>query len=260
MGLDNIELRVLNWDRLNEKRKDVTNPSWLRLENSLPQSESLFGLTAAERYVFISIICLASKKQTDTLKFRADWFIYWAGACFTQEELFSALKKLDGACIEVVRNVDVTPTLRECYATNGRTNETNGRNVTNGSREKNFADPPVGGSLSETGGADTWAAYALAFARRYGEQPPRNAKSNSLCKQLVKRLGALEAPEVAQFYVSHNGDFYQNKGHPLTLLVADAEKLRTEWKTGKVITPKTPAQRNIDSLKTMFQKVERGEL
>lgn len=88
----------------------------------------------------------------------------------------------------------------------------------------------------QTSGSVVWKAYSEAFADKYHEPPPRNAKSNALCSQLVKRLGSSDAPEVARFYLGHRDYFYQKACHPLTLLVRDAEKIRTEWATGKLIT------------------------
>ena len=45
-----------------------------------------------------------------------------------------------------------------------------------------------------------------------------------------------EAPFVAAFFVQHNAQYYVQKMHGVGLLLSDAEKLRTEWATGKSIT------------------------
>jgi hypothetical protein len=90
--------------------------------------------------------------------------------------------------------------------------------------------PPVAKS------ARAWEAYSTAFHQRYKTAPPPNARSFSLLCQLVDRLGIEEAPAVAAFYVNHNGTFYVERMHPVTLLVQDAEKLRTEWVTGRRMT------------------------
>jgi hypothetical protein len=81
-----------------------------------------------------------------------------------------------------------------------------------------------------------WHAYAEAYAERYGEQPVRNAKVNRNVLDLCRRLPTSEAPAVAAFFVRNNSRFYVAKGHALGLLLADAEKLRTEWATGRSIT------------------------
>ncbi len=84
--------------------------------------------------------------------------------------------------------------------------------------------------------SDAWEAYAAAYRRRYGTDPVRNATVNGQLANFVKRLGQVEAPQVAAFYVGHAGRMYVQAMHPLNLLVRDAEKLRTEWATGHIQT------------------------
>ena len=108
-------------------------------------------------------------------------------------------------------------------------------------------------------GSPAWDAYAIAYERRYHSPPVRNAKTNSLCKQLVQRLGASEAPEVASFYVTHEFPLYISAGHDLSLLIRDCEKIRTEWKTGRPIQPKSRAQLVSDGNQALLAKVRRGE-
>lgn len=78
----------------------------------------------------------------------------------------------------------------------------------------------------------TWKAYSGEYRRRYGVEPVRNAKSNAQLCQLVDRLGAEEAPRVAAFYVSHNKQIYTSNRHPVSLLLRDAESIRTDFLTG----------------------------
>lgn len=83
--------------------------------------------------------------------------------------------------------------------------------------------------------AATWTAYSEAYQRRYGVAPIRNAMVNGQLSQFVKRVGSDEAPEVARFYVGLSSAWYVQKGHPVGQMLADAEKLRTEWITGRTI-------------------------
>lgn len=82
----------------------------------------------------------------------------------------------------------------------------------------------------------TWAAYANAYQTRYRVQPVRNAKVNAQISNLVKRLGADEAPQVAGFYLTHNKAIYISSKHSVDLLLRDCEGLRTEWATGSRVT------------------------
>lgn len=94
-----------------------------------------------------------------------------------------------------------------------------------GSKEKAAKEPaPTAG---------TWKAYAGAYAVRYHVEPVRNATVNGQLANLVARLGAEEAPAVAAFYVRSNNGRYVAAGHSVGMLVMDAEKLRTEWATGR---------------------------
>jgi hypothetical protein len=89
---------------------------------------------------------------------------------------------------------------------------------------------------SESPTSETWSSYAEAYTARYGTDPVRNAKVNGQLAQLVSRLGVIEAPQVAAFYVGHSNAFYVRSMHSVGLLVQDAEKLRTEWATGRRMT------------------------
>lgn len=106
-----------------------------------------------------------------------------------------------------------------------------------------------------------WTAYREAYRNRYNTEPVRNQKVNSQVKQLVERLG-IEAPAVAEFYLSHNGRYYVEKCHSVGCLLADAEKLRTEWATGRRVTnaqaqQADKSQSNLDQLERMRQYYER---
>lgn len=83
---------------------------------------------------------------------------------------------------------------------------------------------------------ETWQAYSDAYERRYKAKPVRNATVNGQISSFIKRIGFDEAPMVAEFYVYHNNSFYVQKMHTVGLLLADAEKLRTEWVTKNTMT------------------------
>lgn len=87
-----------------------------------------------------------------------------------------------------------------------------------------------------------WFGYATAYEARYGVPPVRNAKVNGQLKTLLARLGAADAPEVAAFYVGHPSAYYVTRGHSVDCLLADCEKLRTEWATGRQINAQTARQ------------------
>lgn len=109
--------------------------------------------------------------------------------------------------------------------------------------------------------AETWAAYSVAYERRHGVPPVRNASVNAKLAQFVKRVGAEEAPQIAAFFVGHNDAYYVKRGHPVGFLLADAEKLRTEWFTGRQITG-TDAKHaeSAQHYRGQMERIARGEI
>lgn len=83
---------------------------------------------------------------------------------------------------------------------------------------------------------ETWAAYCDAFFNRYGTMPVRNKTVNSQVKNFVQRLGYVESPAVAAFYVHHPQAFYVKSKHQFGMALKDAEGLRTEWATKRTVT------------------------
>lgn len=82
----------------------------------------------------------------------------------------------------------------------------------------------------------TWASYSDAYFDRYGVEPVRNAKINGMVKNFVSRIGFDESPFVAAFYLNNNTQYYTSRMHVFDCLLSDAEKIRTEWATGKTMT------------------------
>lgn len=101
----------------------------------------------------------------------------------------------------------------------------------------------------------TWSAYADAYQQRYGVAPVRNAKVNAAIKSFTRRIGADESPGVARYFVSHADAFYGRKCHDVGLMLADAEKLRTEWATQRQVTGVTARQQERTG--TMRNAVDR---
>lgn len=101
---------------------------------------------------------------------------------------------------------------------------------------------------------ETWKSYSDAYFSRYETEPVRNATVNTQVKSFVKRIGAEESPPVAAFFVQSNAAFYVQRGHAFGNLLADAEKLRTEWATGRTMTG--TRARQIDQSQANFSVVD----
>lgn len=82
----------------------------------------------------------------------------------------------------------------------------------------------------------TRKAYGAAYLQRWGVEPIIGSKSNGMLMHFVNLVGREAAPEIATFYLSHNWSLYVNAKHPIDLLLRDAPKLHTEWKTNSPST------------------------
>ncbi|HRP64274.1 MAG TPA: hypothetical protein PK400_13320 [Phycisphaerales bacterium] len=105
---------------------------------------------------------------------------------------------------------------------------------------KNLSDENV--SALQAACRKTFHEYQRAYAARYGSSHVDNAKVRSQIKQFVQRIGFDESPMVAAWFVQHPGAKYVSAMHGVGVLLADAEKLRTEWATGRVVTTTTARQ------------------
>lgn len=117
---------------------------------------------------------------------------------------------------------------------------------------------------AEPGTGKAWAAYATAYWQLYNVEPVRNAMVNGQLSQLVKRIGATDAEHVAAFFVGHKHRFYVEKMHPVGLLLADCEKLRTEWATSTQMTATRAQQQdrtqtNLDAFAPLLAEAEARE-
>lgn len=109
-------------------------------------------------------------------------------------------------------------------------------------------------------GSLTWKAYKAAYQKRYGVAPSWNAKTANNLRQFVGRIPAEDAPQVAEFYLTHNDAFYVKSMHPVGLLLKDAEKLRTEWVTGHRVLGSQARevermQHNVDSFAQAAERI-----
>jgi hypothetical protein len=88
----------------------------------------------------------------------------------------------------------------------------------------------------QTPGSLVWESYSTAYCERYGREPIRNARVNTQLKNFVNHLPKDAAPNVAAFFVRHNDHYYVKNMHPVWMMLRDAEKLHTEWATGRQMT------------------------
>lgn len=244
-NFDGATIEINNWDKYNP-RKDLKATSWVRLQNSLFEDPNFIEFNHAELLFWVYLLSMASKKQSGTVKLSLPHAIRIGR--FTERDVHEAIKKLiDIECVRIceagrtqtLRARDVHDTLRTNAPTTNETYVTNELAPSSANSDATSEDPEPKALLNPEGPSPTaltWRAYRDAYEERHGKAPPWNAKIGGQLKQLVSRIPAEEAPLVAAFYLTHNDAYYVKSMHPVGLLLRDAEKLRTEWATGKKMT------------------------
>ncbi len=233
-----MTITIINWDKFNP-RKDVKVSSWFRMEHSIWFDPDWEHFSGEEFAVWTYLLSLASFKNKNC--FRYNPLTVSRNARVSEKSVKSAVEKLkELQCVQITSDdayADVTCTLRKRIATDGRTDETDITDETVHSpadadvHDRKQIVPTITKPTTQV-----WEFYRQAYLNRYGVDPVRNAAVNGQLNQLVKRLGESEAPEVASFYVTHNNQYYVKSMHAVGPMLKDAEKLRTEWFTGRKIT------------------------
>ena len=109
-----------------------------------------------------------------------------------------------------------------------------------------------------------WANYAFAYRKRYCTWPVWNAMDGGQIGQLIDRLGADAAPQVAAYYLTVNDARLINDCHTLNGLLAKAEAFHTQWQTGRQINGTTArqieqTQANVNAAQEAAQRIrEKG--
>lgn len=109
--MDELEIEIINWEKYNG-RQDVKNPTWFRMQNDLLFSYRRRPLKPSDIVVFLSLLSISSKKQTEKITISVR---YLSQLCHIR----ALLVRSSISCLEenqmvrvVPRNVDVTPTSR----------------------------------------------------------------------------------------------------------------------------------------------------
>lgn len=118
MKYENAIIEVVNWDKYNP-RTDSKKPTWFRLDNDVALGDGFHGLTCEQKWVWIVVLSLASKKNGSKFTWNSAYVEAVAGIKpKVQEQALEIFEKF--VRLRVSRDV----TLRDSPATN-ETYETN---------------------------------------------------------------------------------------------------------------------------------------
>lgn len=73
-----MEITITNWDSYNP-RKDIKSMSWLKLNADIGFSESLFGMPAEAKWLWVFILSFCAKKNSGDIFIELDYFSFHSG-------------------------------------------------------------------------------------------------------------------------------------------------------------------------------------
>lgn len=219
MEIVQIEIEVLSWEKFNPKRDQQTY-TWLRLNNDLPTDPDLFGLTGEQKYVWITILCQASKKNHGKLSINVDQLAY-----ITQVKV-DAIRQLivflenKGMIVVHDRALPQATAARPHTTPTNETNETNERknNAQSTEPKPSESEQSESNALAQPDGfADCYADFYAGYPRKVGK-----TKGAKVHRQLI-RTGVdpkdlLVARDNYRKYCEKNGIAEKFVKHPATFL------------------------------------------
>lgn len=241
-------------------------PPWIRLHRKLLDDRDFHRLPVASRALAPMLWLLASESVDGVIDADHDNLAFRLRS--SEKEVAAALRPLLERGFFVTLQDDSKPlaTRKQLAVPEAEAEtETETEALSEAEAETGFDQPArAGRSAGKPKSTESWQAYGAAYQTRYGASPVRNAKVNAQMAQFVGMVALEEAPQIAAFYVTSNNSFYVRNGHSVGLLVRDAEKLRTEWVTGRQTTAAKAmladrTQTNLDAFMPLMAEAEEQE-
>ncbi len=215
--------RIKNWQK-HQHFKD-RRPPWVKLYRDLLDDPDWHDLNPEDAKLLIGLWLVASEDQdmngalpeVKRLAFRLRT---------SEKQLKQSLTRLSNWLIQ-----DDIGVISERYQVDAPETETETETRDRAETETASDDAKA----SRLKNVAVWESYENAYRNKYGIEPVRNAKANSLIAKLRQRLGD-DAVHVAGWFLTHRNGWYTQKMHSLDCLLSDAEKLRTEWATNTQMT------------------------
>lgn len=71
--MNSIHITISNWQRHQPTSDKVRHPHWFKVHNSIATSESLFSLSAAQKWIWVCILAECSRKKSDSITLNLDY-------------------------------------------------------------------------------------------------------------------------------------------------------------------------------------------
>lgn len=204
----------------------------------MPASESLYGLSAEAKWVWVCLLCHASKKKSATFEINVSWFASITGV--EEAAIRETLKKLHTSEIiqlvtTTVSEVSVTcqSPVSEVSLEENRSDqirldkrrEDQRRKELKGADSRSESDAPRFEKLvpksppRESNPVSAFiVAYSDAYTRRYGHRPPclDDGKTIGQIRNFLKNRSLTQSTDLIQIYLQMDDSWFVKKFHDFT--------------------------------------------
>lgn len=87
-----IEIEITDWDTKYNPKKNQKTYTWAKINIDIIDGHDYFGLDHTERYIFVTFVCLSTKKGANKFYLNLEWFMSVTG--ISAEKIKSSMEKL----------------------------------------------------------------------------------------------------------------------------------------------------------------------
>lgn len=221
------KISIPNFEKYNE-RKDRPNYSWFKVHSKMFTDAKILGLNPTAKWTYLYLISVRSETSEHVFEVSRPMLELCVNS--KGRHITSALNDLNDLGLISLENPAVRRPREEKKEKIREEKIPKARKVC----VKNEQELPE--LLPQSAPSNLWNVYSERYQSRYRVKPVRNAMVNGQLKNFEKRLGKELAERVIEFYLNHNGSWYITQAHSVGAALRDAEKLATEFNSGRKIT------------------------
>lgn len=231
-----IEITILNWEKYNPQNFQTRYPHWFRLNKEITRSQTLLDLTAEEKWVWVTLLCVACQRSSAKFQTTLKWLSREADVSIQSIE--NTLKKLvtaNGLAI----NWQLTGREIGNQLAPTEQNITIQNNIRSKDRksEKNPSGPPAkrASTKENAGYSNLISAYCAAYKTKYNARPPIDGRTQGLVKRIVNDFGVETACLLVQTYLQMDDPWFKTKAHDFVTFYENLTKISASMQAGKTV-------------------------
>jgi len=236
-----IEITILNWEKYNPQNFQTRYPHWFRLNKEITRSQTLLDLTAEEKWVWVTLLCVACQRSSAKFQTTLKWLSREADVSIQSIE--NTLKKLvtaNGLAInwqltgrEIGNQLAPTEhnnTVQNITKEGARNFQSSVEMAAPSGRGPKDLVPKAGSEAKEV-----IAHYCDEYKKRYGGFPTITGKTAGQVTQLLKYVSASKAKDLLSVYLQTEDPWFLKIKHRFSDFLTNLESIGASLESGKAV-------------------------